>query len=65
MAEILMSSKEDDKEKQSSIVVPIDDDMDVVKSNSPNTMDELAMELAKPAPRIPSGGSPNLPKTKT
>ena len=66
MAEILMSSKEDDKEKQSSIVVPIDDDMDVVKSNSPNTMDELAMELAtikQSAKRIAIIGSRNLPIT--
>ena len=45
MTEIFMTLKDDDKEKQSSIVVPIDDDMDKV-SHSPNTVDELAMELA-------------------
>ena len=46
MTEIFMSSNEENKDRQSSIVVPIDDDMDTVKSDSPDTVDELAMELA-------------------
>ena len=41
----LMSSEDDAKEKQNSIVVPFDD-MDTVSSDSPDTVDELAMELA-------------------
>ena len=45
MTNIVMSSEDDAKEKQSSIVVPIDD-MDTVSSDSPSTVDELAMELA-------------------
>ena len=45
MTNIVMSSEDDAKEKQSSIVVPIDD-MDTVSSDSPSTVDELAVELA-------------------
>ena len=44
--EILLSSDDKNNDVQKSIVVPIDDDMDTVKSDSPNTVDELAMELA-------------------
>ena len=46
MTEIFMSIDDENKEKQNSIVVPIDDELDTVSSNSPNTVDELAMELA-------------------
>ena len=35
MNEVLMSNEDDAKEKQNSIVVPIDDDMDKVSSSSP------------------------------
>ena len=45
MNKVYMGSEDDAKEKQSSIVVPIDD-MDTVASDSPDTVDELAMELA-------------------
>ena len=45
MTNIEMNSEDDAKEKQGSIVVPIDD-MDTVSSDSPSTVDELAMELA-------------------
>ena len=56
----------ENKEKQSSIVVPIDEDMDTVSSGSPDTVDELAMELAtiqQSAKRIAIIGSRNLPIT--
>ena len=43
---VFMGSEDENKEKQNSIVVPIDDDMDTVASDSPDTVDELAMELA-------------------
>ena len=43
---ILLSADDKQDDVQKSIVVPIDDDMDTVKSESPNTVDELAMELA-------------------
>ena len=46
MSKIIMSTEDENKEKQSSIVVPIDDELDKVSSDSPNTVDELAMELA-------------------
>ena len=65
MTEILMSSEEENKEKQSSIVVPIDD-LDTISSNSPGTVDELAMELAtikQSAKKIAIIGSRNLPIT--
>lgn len=65
MTNIVMSSEDDAKEKQSSIVVPIDD-MDTVSSDSPSTVDELAMELAtiqQSAKRIAIIGSRNLPIT--
>ena len=61
----LMSSEDDAKEKQNSIVVPFED-MDTVSSDSPDTVDELAMELAtiqQSAKRIPIIGSRNLPIT--
>ena len=45
MMNIFMGSEDENKEKQNSIVVPIDD-MDTVSSDSPDTVDELAMELA-------------------
>ena len=51
MIEILDSVEE---EKQPSIMVPVGDDMDVA-DNSPNAVDELAMELAtikQPAKRF-------------
>jgi hypothetical protein len=44
--EIFMDSEEKSNSQEQSIVVPIDDEMDTVKSNSPDTVDELAMELA-------------------
>ena len=43
--EILLSADENSGDVQ-KIIVPIDDEMDTVKSDSPNTVDELAMELA-------------------
>ena len=64
MTNILMSS-EDDAQKQQSIVVPMDD-LDTVSSNSPDTVDELAMELAtiqQSAKKIAIIGSRNLPIT--
>ena len=66
MNEVLMSNEDDAKEKQNSIVVPIDDDMDKGSSSSPDTVDELAMELAtiqQSAKRIAIIGSRNLPIT--
>ena len=44
--DILLSSDDKNDDAQKSIVVPIDDEMDTVKSDTPNTVDELAMELA-------------------
>lgn len=64
--EILMSTDDKKESKENSIVVPIDDDMDTVKSGSPNTVDELAMELAtikQSAKRIAIIGKRNLPIT--
>ncbi len=66
MTKIFMGSDDENKEKQGSIVVPIDEDMDTVSSNSPDTVDELAMELAtiqQSAKRIAIIGSRNLPIT--
>ena len=63
---ILLSLDENQDDVQKSIVVPIDDDMDTVKSESPNTVDELAMELAtikQSAKKIAIIGSRNLPIT--
>ena len=60
MTRVVMGSEDENKEKQNSIVVPIDD-MDTVASNSPNTVDELAMELAtikQSAKKIAIIGSP-------
>ena len=64
--EILLSSDGKSEDAQKSIVVPIDDDMDTVKSDAPNTVDELAMELAtikQSAKKIAIIGSRNLPIT--
>ena len=66
MTKIFMGSDDENKEKQSSIVVPIDEDVDTGSSNSPDTVDELAMELAtiqQSAKRIAIIGSRNLPIT--
>ena len=63
---VFMGSEDENKEKQNSIVVPIDDDMDTVASDSPDTVDELAMELStiqQSAKRIAIIGSRNLPIT--
>ena len=65
MMNIFMGSEDENKEKQNSIVVPIDD-MDTVSSDSPDTVDELAMELAtiqQSAKKIAIIGSRNLPIT--
>ena len=43
---ITMSIDKEGQDEQPSIMVPIDD-MDVVKSDSPHTVDELAQELVK------------------
>ena len=64
--EILLSSEDNQEDAQKSIVVPIDDDLDTVKSDAPNTVDELAMELAtikQSAKKIAIIGSRNLPIT--
>mgnify|MGYP003295005645 CR=1 FL=1 len=64
--EILLSADENQDDVQRSIVVPIDEDMDTVKSDAPNTVDELAMELAtikQSAKKIAIIGSRNLPIT--
>ena len=66
MTEIMMSTEDENKEKQGSIIVPIDDELDTVSSDSPNTVDELAMELAtikQSAKKIAIIGSRNLPIT--
>lgn len=63
--EILLSADENSGDVQ-KIIVPIDDEMDTVKSDSPNTVDELAMELAtikQSAKKIAIIGSRNLPIT--
>ena len=39
MTKVFMGSENENKEKQSSIVVPIDEDMDTVSSGSPDTVD--------------------------
>ena len=62
---IMMNSEDKNQQNQPSIVVPFDD-MDKVSSNSPHTVDELAMELAtiqQSAKRIAIIGSRNLPIT--
>ena len=65
--EILLSTDENNNDDlQRSIVVPIDEDLDTVKSDAPNTVDELAMELAtikQSAKKIAIIGSRNLPIT--
>lgn len=58
-------SGSDDSEKQQSIMVPVDD-LDSVSDNGPDTVDELAMELAtiqQSAKKIAIIGSRNLPIT--
>lgn len=60
-----LDKKPDEGDKQSSIMVPIDD-MDTVSDKGPDTVDELAMELAtiqQSAKRIAIIGSRNLPIT--
>jgi len=55
----------DDGEKQSSIMVPLDD-LDSISDDNPDAVDELAMELAtiqQSAKRIAIIGSRNLPIT--
>jgi hypothetical protein len=55
----------DDGEKQSSIMVPVDD-LDSISDDNPDAVDELAMELAtiqQSAKRIAIIGSRNLPIT--
>lgn len=55
----------DDNEQQSSIMVPVDD-LDTVDASAPDTVDELAMELAtiqQSAKKIAIIGSRNLPIT--
>ena len=62
---VKMNSEDEKKLNQQSIVVPIDD-MDKISSDSPDTVDELAMELAtiqQSAKRIAIIGSRNLPIT--
>ena len=64
--EIILNSSDAGDDIQKSIVVPIDEDMDTVKSDAPNTVDELAMELAtikQSAKKIAIIGSRNLPIT--
>ena len=64
--EIILNSSDAGDDIQTSIVVPIDEDMDTVKSDAPNTVDELAMELAtikQSAKKIAIIGSRNLPIT--
>ena len=61
MTEIKNFADEEEKQQQASIMVPVDD-MDVAHA-SPDTVDELAMELAtikQPAKRIAIIGSRNL-----
>jgi len=58
-------SGSDDSDKQQSIMVPVDD-LDSVSDNGPDTVDELAMELAtiqQSAKKIAIIGSRNLPIT--
>ena len=62
---IQMNSENSGNEQQPSIMVPMDD-MDVVKADSPHTVDELAQELAtirQSAKKIAIIGSRNLPIT--
>lgn len=60
-----LGKNHDEGEKSSSIMVPMDD-MDTVSDKGPDTVDELAMELAtiqQSAKRIAIIGSRNLPIT--
>ena len=62
---ILMNADDTNKDEQPSIMVPMDD-LDIVSSDSPDTIDELAMELAtirQSAKKIAIIGSRNLPIT--
>ena len=63
---VIMNSEDDNKEvNPNSIVVPVDD-LDTVSADSPNTVDELALELAtikQSAKKIAIIGSRNLPIT--
>lgn len=63
--EIVNLEKNPEEHQQSSIMVPVDD-LDTVSDSDPNTVDELAMELAtiqQSAKRIAIIGSRNLPIT--
>ena len=63
--EILLDAGEKGNDEKPSIMVPIDD-MDTVNVDSPNTVDELAQELAtirQSAKKIAIIGSRNLPIT--
>jgi len=60
-----LEKESDDSQKQSNIMVPLDD-MDTVSESSADTVDELAMELAaiqQSAKKIAIIGSRNLPIT--
>ena len=65
ITKITMGTDGNGTDEQPSIMVPIDD-LDVVKSDSPHTVDELAQELAtikQSAKKIAIIGSRNLPIT--
>ena len=57
---------EEKQENQPSIMVPVEDEMDTVKDNNNDSVDELAMELAtiqRSEKKIAIIGSRNLPIT--
>lgn len=65
MNDVVNFDKDSEKHEQSSIMVPVDD-LDSVSESGPDTVDELAMELAtiqQSAKRIAIIGSRNLPIT--
>ena len=65
MTETNLEKNPDENQQQSSIMVPVDD-LDSVSDSGPDTVDELAMELAtiqQSAKRIAIIGSRNLPIT--
>ena len=65
ITKITMGTDGNGTDEQPSIMVPIDD-LDVIKSDSPHTVDELAQELAtikQSAKKIAIIGSRNLPIT--
>ena len=62
----MSDENKENQEQQSSIMVPIDDDLDKVPEDGTNTVDQLAMELAtiqQSEKRIAIIGSRNLPIT--